>query len=235
MAWGEKIISLWTYLKARWFQVCLLFLCLFLVFKREIKFNWNNLKAKTEKPTLAKSRPHYTETTPKMASDEAPLSISPLSAPNNADVLPPLDETIKMAYLKRFVRLAQEEQKRFGVPASLILAVALRQSHAGTRPLATTHNNHFAMVCDGKWVGGVITENGQCYRQYDKAWSSFRDFSLLLQTEKWVGLKQNALQDYKSWARGLAAKGFAPHNSRFAEDITAIIEQYQLNRFVAIE
>ena len=42
----NKIMSFWTYIKARWFQVCLLALCLFLVFKKEIKFNFEGLNSK---------------------------------------------------------------------------------------------------------------------------------------------------------------------------------------------
>ena len=186
-------------------------------------------------PIPVKGRSHYTEASPASKS-EAPLSISPLGGSERSiRPLSALQESIKVAYLQRFVKVAQEEQRKFGIPASIILATALRESEAGTASLAQAHNNHFGLVCGKNWVGSVATDHNQCYRHYDKAWSSFRDFSLLLQTDKWSGVKKYPLQDYKNWAQALSELGFGAQNSHFSADIIAVIEQYQLNRLVDIE
>ncbi len=57
------------------------------------------------------------------------------------------------AFLTRFGHVAQAEQEKFGIPASVTLATALLYSRAGTAAGTRTHNNYFALGCTADWNG----------------------------------------------------------------------------------
>ncbi|MEZ4988463.1 MAG: glucosaminidase domain-containing protein [Saprospiraceae bacterium] len=87
------------------------------------------------------------------------------------------------AFVQRFQHVAQSEQEKFGIPASIILAHALLQSNAGTLPVASVGYNYFALPCTSDWEDQ--TQDGsssECLRKYNNAWLSFRDHSLFLTT-----------------------------------------------------
>jgi flagellum-specific peptidoglycan hydrolase FlgJ len=120
--------------------------------------------------------------------------------------------------------VARAEQKRYGIPASIILAVSLYQSAAGKRDIALDVNNHFAMPCNANWNGACREFQGHTYRKYSSAWASFRDFSLFAK-ENFVRLKG---ADYEAWALALEADGFAETDD-FAKEIIELVEGYRLD------
>ena len=108
-------------------------------------------------------------------------------------------------YIEKFYRLAQEHQRRYGIPASITLAQGLLESGAGTSELSRKANNHFGIKCH-EWDGATIYYKRDCYRKYRKT-------------------------DYKGWAHGLKKYGYATDPS-YAQKLINIIELYDLNRFV---
>jgi flagellum-specific peptidoglycan hydrolase FlgJ len=54
------------------------------------------------------------------------------------------------AYIRRFKKTAQEEMKKFGIPASVKMAQGLLESGAGHSGLAKRNNNHFGIKCFSK-------------------------------------------------------------------------------------
>lgn len=129
-------------------------------------------------------------------------------------------------YLRRFAQLAVSERRKYGIPASLILAVACRQSLAGHH-LAVQHaNNHFQLPSSFDWAGSTETVNGQKLRHYENAWVSFRDFSIFATSGKFAELRQFSASDYESWANGLQRLGYA--DASFSADVTALIKRFGL-------
>jgi flagellum-specific peptidoglycan hydrolase FlgJ len=223
------------FLKKHWFKVGLAVALLFFILKRDLTkaFNFGGENAeKTEQ------KGNKLTITSNKKTDDAPLSIlGGLTADGNksATEMPAIDETLKRTYLKRFAQVAVTERRKYGVPASLILANALRQSFAGQRNATTKLNNHFGLPCTFDWSGASATVNGDCFRQYENAWVSFRDHSVFVTSGKFSELRRLNNQDYKGWATGLQRLGYPSANDNLARELVGIIEQYELQQLDKIQ
>lgn len=138
------------------------------------------------------------------------------------------------AYIDQFHSIATAQQRSHGIPASIILAQGLLESGAGRSRLATEGNNHFGIKCHD-WQGKKIyhddDEANECFRKYNHARESFEDHSLFLTTRsRYRSLFLLPSTDYKSWAHGLKAAGYAT-DPGYAAKLIDIIERYQLYRF----
>ncbi len=132
----------------------------------------------------------------------------------------------QLKYLKRFARVAIAERKKFGLPSSVILAMALLHSTAGRDELARQANNHFALSCSDFWEGDKVHVRGNCYRAYENAWSSFRDFSLFAAQ---LNSAESRIPptDHFAWSKRLEQAGVSPVPN-LSEEIERIIQAFQL-------
>jgi flagellum-specific peptidoglycan hydrolase FlgJ len=140
-------------------------------------------------------------------------------------------------YIQRFAPVAQAEMRKYGIPASIILAQALLESNAGQSKLTQKTNNHFGMKCFSK-----NCRKGHCsnftddshkdfFLSYGNAWASYRDHSNFLKNNKrYRKLFTNEATDYKSWARGLAKAGYAT-DKLYANKLIALIETLELDQY----
>jgi len=135
-----------------------------------------------------------------------------------------ISTTKSEAFLKRFAKVALSEHKKFGIPSSVILACAYVNSHSGLLETASVANNFFALHCADNWEGETEQINGQCLRKYESAWASFRDFSIYLSSQEWIGAtKKAAGKDWRKWAQKLEQEGLCK-----AKAMEKAIEAYQL-------
>lgn len=142
--------------------------------------------------------------------------------------------TAYQLYISQFKDLAIEQMERYRIPASITLAQGLFESRAGMSRLATVGNNHFGIKCHG-WKGRSINADddapGECFRAYDNAKQSYEDHSRFLRNSpRYARLFKLGVTDYKGWARGLKACGYAT-NPQYADNIINIIELYRLNQY----
>ncbi len=218
------------FIKKYWFTLGLAVAFLFLIFKKDwVQIGGTNEKSgeKTEKQGSK-----LTITSNKSV-EEVPLSIGgALTTDGNKNTveMPLIDEEIKKAYLRRFAQVAVSERRKYGVPSSVILANALRQSFAGQRNATVKLNNHFNLPCSNEWSGASVRIDGDCYRQYENAWVSFRNHSVFVTSGKFSVLRQLSDKDYKAWALGLQRLGYPSSNDNFASELVGIIEQYGLQK-----
>ncbi len=146
----------------------------------------------------------------------------------------------RAAYIEKYSGLAVMEMKRSGIPASITMAQAILESDIGRSDLATIANNHFGIKCHVGWEGLKFyyddDEKDECFRVYENAEGSFRDHSMFLLTrDRYKMLFDLDPFDYKSWARGLKAAGYAT-NPKYANMLIKIIEEeklYQLDNYIA--
>ena len=86
-------------------------------------------------------------------------------------------------YTRKHAPMAQDQMKRYNIPASITLAQALLESGAGRGRLATAANNHFGIKCHD-WRGPSILQDddarNECFRKYENPSESFEDHSLFL-------------------------------------------------------
>lgn len=151
--------------------------------------------------------------------------------PNSADPQPAaLNAAQTEAFLKRFAPVVVSERKKFGIPASVMLAAALVNSQAGTAASLKESHNFFAIPCGDNWEGETTVSGDNCLRKYETAWASFRDFSIYLSSQDWTGeLKKSAAKDWKTWAEKLGKVGIS--NTKAMKQV---IETYQLEELDGI-
>ncbi len=139
------------------------------------------------------------------------------------------------AYITRYAPVAVAEMHQHGVPASITLAQGLLESGAGTSMLATRANNHFGIKAGSDWHGAYVCKDDDApnerFRAYNDAAQSYADHSLFLRNRsRYAALFSLPLTDYKGWARGLKAAGYAT-SPTYADRLIQIIETYNLARF----
>ncbi|AZQ43821.1 glucosaminidase domain-containing protein [Nonlabens ponticola] len=139
------------------------------------------------------------------------------------------------AYIDEFAQDAMEEMALYKIPASITLAQGILESGSGKGRLAVEANNHFGVKCHKGWTGGRIYHDDdaaqECFRKYKDASYSYRDHSLFLtQRKQYSKLFELDLDDYKAWARGLRAAGYAT-DIRYPQKLISLIERYQLDRY----
>ena len=137
-------------------------------------------------------------------------------------------------YIDQYKDVAIEQMQRYGIPASITLAQGIFESGAGRSELAVKANNHFGIKCNG-WTGRRSyhddDERGECFRAYDNAYESFEDHSkFLAERQRYRGLFNLKRDDYKGWARGLKAAGYAT-NPQYADRLIELIQLYKLYQY----
>ena len=138
-------------------------------------------------------------------------------------------------YVDKWSGVAVEQMERYHIPASITLAQGLLESGAGRSDLARQGNNHFGIKCHNGWTGPTVyfddDQRNDCFRAYGSARDSYEDHSLfLVKGRRYASLFKLKLTDYKGWARGLKAAGYAT-NPRYADHLIEIIEVYKLYEY----
>ena len=138
-------------------------------------------------------------------------------------------------YIARYGNLAVDQMKKYGIPASITLAQGLLESDAGRSTLAVKCNNHFGIKCHSDWTGRKMYHDDdarqECFRCYSDADDSYRDHSLfLVNGSRYQSLFKLSVTDYKGWAKGLKAAGYAT-SPTYADKLIEIIERYGLDRY----
>lgn len=137
-------------------------------------------------------------------------------------------------YINQYKDIAIEQMQRWGIPASITLAQGLFESGAGQSRLAVKGNNHFGIKCNG-WDGRKIYQDddtdGECFRAYESVYQSYEDHSRFLANGKrYASLFNYETTDYRAWAKGLKAAGYAT-NPQYANKLIELIQLYKLYQY----
>ena len=137
-------------------------------------------------------------------------------------------------YIDKYKDWAIEQMHQYRIPASITLAQGLLESNAGRSRLATQANNHFGIKVGGTWTGPYVVQSddrpNDRFRKYKSARESYIDHSKFLQQRRYQSLYNLRPTDYKGWARGLKAAGYAT-NPNYADALIRVIEMYSLHQF----
>lgn len=131
------------------------------------------------------------------------------------------------SYVEEHTDHAQELMREYDVPASVILAVAIHESAAGTSKIARNLNNHFGIK--GSNSNTAINSS---YRDYGNANESYDGFVEVLQNHATFNkLFSNCDQyDYAAWTKGIQRGGYAS-SRKWANQVLAIIHKYELYQY----
>ncbi len=138
------------------------------------------------------------------------------------------------AYIDRYKDMAMQQQQKYKIPASITLAQGLLESGAGRSRLAVEANNHFGIKTPGGWTGPYILADddrpNERFRKYRSVEESYEDHSLFLLKPRYSRLFTYDIMDYRAWAKGLKACGYAT-SPTYAQSLIRIIEMYSLHQF----
>jgi LysM repeat protein len=138
------------------------------------------------------------------------------------------------AYIQKYYTIAQEQMRKYGVPASITLAQGILESGSGKSKLAAEANNHFGIKCHDTWNGATMHLDddapNECFRKYKSVEQSFEDHSVFLKKPRYEELFNLEITDYKGWAQGLKKCGYAT-SSTYAKNLIDLIEKYELVQF----
>ena len=140
--------------------------------------------------------------------------------------------TTREEYIDRYKSIAIAQMERYGIPASITLAQGILESDCGNSLLSMRSNNHFGIKCKRDWTGEKVYHDddakGECFRAYPTVEASYHDHAEFLDKQpRYDSLFAYASDDYKSWARGLKAAGYATAPD-YAQRLIRIIEESQL-------
>ena len=135
-------------------------------------------------------------------------------------------------YIERYKQIAIDQMERYGIPASITMAQGILESDCGNSPLSRSSNNHFGIKCKRDWTGRKVYHDddakGECFRAYPSVEASYHDHAEFLDRQpRYDSLFAYASDDYRSWARGLKAAGYATAPD-YAQRLIRIIEESQL-------
>ncbi len=184
-----------------------------------------------KKGIVTKKKDYKNKTETVDAKEEAKTSETDTKAAEIKTTKPPSSTD---NYILQYARIAQSQMRKSKIPASIILAQGVLESGSGRGRLAVEANNHFGIKCHG-WKGAKIYHDDdrsqECFRKYRKAESSYEDHSEFLtgrgRYAKLFKLKRN---DYKGWARGLKAAGYAT-DRKYPQKLISLIERYKLYKY----
>lgn len=138
-------------------------------------------------------------------------------------------------YIQTYKDIAMREMRERMIPASITLAQGILESGAGNSALAREAKNHFGIKCHKGWEGDTYymddDEKDECFRKYKNVEESFKDHSEFLCTRsRYSALFDLEITDYKGWAKGLKAAGYAT-NPKYAQLLIDRIELYDLAKY----
>jgi flagellum-specific peptidoglycan hydrolase FlgJ len=212
----------WNFFKTNWFYFALGLLLLLYAARKYPHLN--PLKGTAKNPQIEKTTEDK-RTAQKGVSLLGIVQDTPRAAAwETGDIDPAKAE----AFLKRFAKVAVSERKKFGIPASVILACAYTNSQAGQSGSAREANNFFALACGEGWEAETMQLDGKCVRKYETPWESYRDFSIHLSSQDWFGsLKKSAKNDWQKWIETLGKQGVS--NSKTMKKVIELYKLYELD------
>ena len=130
------------------------------------------------------------------------------------------------------IRLAQETEQKYGVPASVTLAQYALESGYGTSTLANRANNYFGISGKNKNTGQYIALGGRNWAKYSSKQESFYDHGRLLSTPLYAN-KTAGAANVNQYIDAIA-ETYAPSsdgNNDYAGKLKQIIAQNNLTRY----
>lgn len=240
--------NVWAFTKRHWFGAAVLFLLTLIAYRffppftQPAQVEGSSMASLSPLSSAATSRsgadfaPHFAEkdATEKDSQEQQQPQLPPdLPQANQHQAPQEQGSKLGMEYMKRFAKVAQDEEKKYGIPAAIILGLAALSSEYGSSDDATRYNNHFSIICEDNLFKAevqLITKNGACHLEYPTAWAGFRANSMLLTSGKYKELAKIAKKDINTWASGLERIG-CPHPNFSAEELLNIIKIYNLEKY----
>ena len=137
-------------------------------------------------------------------------------------------------FINRYAPHAMEQQIKYGIPASVILAQMAIESSWGTSTLARNDNNFFGIKKGSSWAGRVSyyddDQAHEAFRSYDNVGQSLSDHSATLLQPRYLHRCPTDSTDHLGWIKGIKAGGYATA-SNYVDSVESFIRKYELDKF----
>lgn len=195
-----------------WFKIGLAALAVFIVAKKDIRFSIDMKAPLGIAAGQEDEQNRGMHTGGEQMGLAQPVGWKSADSKNSSVIsIDQLDANRVRSYVRRFSKVATAEMDKFGIPASVKMAQAVLESHAGEHPACLEANNHFGAPMNGQF--------------FENAWENWRMHSLLLLKE----LPDLPGKDagYKRWARALGKSGYS-NDKNYAGKLIEVIEKFEL-------
>ena len=139
----------------------------------------------------------------------------------------------RQAYIDKYAEYAMEQMRRYGIPASVTLAQGIIESAEGKSMLSRTANNHFGVKGEfnGQFVRADDDKPNEKFKKYDNVGQSYEDHSKVLMGARYQKYTKNlSPDDYRGWAAGIKAGGYATAKN-YVSTIVGVIEGANLQKY----
>jgi flagellum-specific peptidoglycan hydrolase FlgJ len=134
----------------------------------------------------------------------------------------------KNSYINKNRNLAKELSKNYGIPASVILGVAIIESGAGKSRNARLLNNHFGIKGKNS-LSKTHPHMRSLYKQYANVSACYADFCKIISRKRlYKRLKGNL--DYKPWVEQISKCGYTEVPLVWKTNIISAIKKLRLHR-----
>jgi len=150
------------------------------------------------------------------------------------------------AFLESIAPAARDSQRRYGVPASVVIAQAVLETGWGTSQLAHSARNYFGMTCGPAGAGPIATgcrvgsdrvcDNTGCwpsaasFRVYESLADSVADHGQQLKTNRRYKSAYKARSRPETFVKRMAKAGYAT-DPGYAKRVIGIMKKYRLSRY----
>ena len=141
-------------------------------------------------------------------------------------------------YVDQYAEAAMEQQRKYGIPASVTLAQGILESSNGQSQLSVECNNHFGIKASKSWLKsggqyGLYTDDApnEKFCKYGSVSESFEHHSVLLKNNsRYAGCFQLSATDYQGWCNGLQRAGYAS-DKQYANSLISVIDKMNLTKY----
>ncbi|KAA2245608.1 muramidase [Chitinophaga agrisoli] len=137
----------------------------------------------------------------------------------------------KKRYLDKYEDLSVRLMNETGIPASVILGVAMLESAMGTSRNAKLLHNHFGIVGRNSLAKKHATYRSK-YKEYPTDSASYTHFVKLVTKKRWFSqLKGNT--EYPLWLKHMNHTGYSTAGTEWIRRVTNLIKRYKLYKLDA--
>lgn len=146
--------------------------------------------------------------------------------------------SVSQQYVEQYAEYAIEQQRKYGVPASVTLAQGILESANGRSQLSRECNNHFGIKAGKSWLDaggqyGLYTDDrpNEKFCKYATVGDSYEHHSLILKNNsRYSACFALAQDDYRGWCNGLQKAGYAS-SKQYASSLISVIERMDLTKY----
>lgn len=141
-------------------------------------------------------------------------------------------------YVERYAEFAIEQQRKYGIPASVTLAQGILESANGQSQLSRECNNHFGIKAGKSWLDaggqyGTYTDDkpNEKFCKYASVGDSYEHHSLILKNNsRYAACFSLPQDDYRGWCQGLQNAGYATSKG-YASSLISVIDKMDLTKY----